>query len=474
MVLARLRTDYGPKYLWLLTAMYLGIKGYSAGVLRAVALPFFQRVHHVGLAEFHRMHIAAMVVPWCMKPLAGVLSDLVPIAGRRKTVYVWVCCVVAAICTFFIANNSWSAREAMILFAVVSSCIMMSDLLIEASYSEQLQRPGVRVSGNFVVTFVFGLVLIGGSVGALLVGLLADSGYITQIIWSAAPPFVVLGALAFGGYIPEGESSFSWEAVKARANLVTMCLVLSVAASVGAISLFSMSPQSQLGLTIFLAVTVIAMSYLCLDYALASCNSFLFLAEMLCINLTGATAYFYTDRCPGTPNFSYTFYTACGIILGGIFGLLGVFLFQKIQHNTLSQIFCGVTLVQIVVGTFELAQVSRLNIELGISDELVYVLGEAMVAPVVSMMLYLPMFILTSRLVTRGSEALTYAILAGTQNLGTMVSTTIGNYFIATYSIGNCNFEGLPTGVLIGKMVLPLMVVPLALVMLPHVRLAKK
>ncbi len=52
----------------MLATMYFGVKGYSAGVLRSVALPFFQRIHRVTLADFHRMYIVAMV---CCNPVSS-------------------------------------------------------------------------------------------------------------------------------------------------------------------------------------------------------------------------------------------------------------------------------------------------------------------------------------------------------------------------------------------------------------------
>ena len=472
MVLKRLVADYGRSYLSLLATMYFGVKGYSAGVLKSVALPFFQRIHRVALADFHKMYIVAMVMPWCLKPLAGVLSDLVPIFNYRKKAYVVMCGVVGAVCTVLIASDEWDSRQAMALFSIVSTCIMMSDLLLEASYSEQLQKPGViRLSNNLIVTYVFTLMLIGATLGAIVVGTQADKGLITQVIWSAAPSFCVLSVMATIGMIPEAKTWVSWQTVKPRLNLVTLCLVLSVSAATGGMTLFYWHPSTQLALMAFLSIIVILTSFATLPPTLASCNTFLFLAEALRVDLTGATAYFYTDECIGTPNFSFTFFTSWSTLLGSIFGLGGVALFQKIQHNTLRQIFVGLTVAQCMAASMELAQTTRFNLTLGIDDELMYVLGETIIGPTIQMMYYLPMFILTSRLVEQGSEALTYAILAGTQNFGAMVATTMGNFFIWHYNIGDCNFAKLPVGILVGKMVLPILIVPMAYVFLPDVRL---
>jgi hypothetical protein len=470
----RLQADYGNAYLAVLAAMYFGVKGYSAGVLRSVALPFFQQIHQVTLAEYHRMYIVAMVVPWCMKPLAGVLSDLVPVYNYRKKFYVAVCGVVGAACTLLIADNAWSSRQAMALFSIVSACIMMADLLLEASYSEQLRAPGLKLSGNLIVTYVFALMLVGMTVGAVVVGTQADQNRITEVIWSAAPGFLILTAMTAWGTIPESKAWFAWEAVNARKHLVLMCLTLSGSAGVGAVTLFYVHPFTQLFIAVLTSILVIGMSFATLPTTLASCNTFLFLADALRVDLTGATAYFYTDTCQDTPNFSYTFYTSWSTLLGSVFGLVGVALFQRIQHNTLRQIFCGLTIVQCAAASFELAQATRLNVRWGIGDELVYIMGEAILSPVIQMMFYLPMFVLTSQLVERGSEALTYAILAGTQNFGSMVATVLGNYFIWHYNVGDCNFQNLPIGILLGKMVLPILIVPMAYLCLPDVSLAKQ
>lgn len=468
----RLRADYGGVYLGVLAAMYFGVKGYTAGVLRSVALPFFQQIHQVPLAEYHRLYIVAMVVPWCMKPLAGVLSDLVPIFNYRKKFYVCGCGVVGAVCTLLIADNSWTSRQAMALFSIVSSCIMMSDLLLEASYSEQLRAPKIKLSRNLIVSYVFTLMLIGMTVGAVVVGTQADQNRITEVIWSAAPPLLVLALMAAAGTIPETKSWIAWETINARKHLLAMCLILSGAAALGAFTLFYVHPSTQLTIVLITAVAVIGASFATLSATLASCNTFLFLAEAVRVDLTGATAYFYTDKCVGTPNFTYTFYTSWSTLLGSVFGLIGIVLYQHIQHNTLRQIFAGLTIVQCVAASMELAQTTRLNVRWGINDEFMYIMGETILGPAVQMMFYLPMFVLTSQLVERGSEALTYAILAGTQNFGSMVATVMGNYFIWRYEIGDCNFSKLPLGIFMGKMVLPIIIVPFVYLCLPDVRLS--
>ena len=54
-----------------------------------------------------------------------------------------------------------------------------------------------------------------------------------------------------------------------------------------------------------------------------------------------------------------------------------------------------------------------------------------------------------------------------------MVATVLGNYFIWRYNVGDCDFSRLPVGILVGKMVLPIMVIPMAYVFLPDVKLTR-
>jgi hypothetical protein len=57
-----------------------------------------------------------------------------------------------------------------------------------------------------------------------------------------------------------------------------------------------------------------------------------------------------------------------------------------------------------------------------------YMFGDAVIGPAVMMFAFMPAVVLTSKLVPKGLESTTYALLAGFQNFGGVVSSQIGIY----------------------------------------------
>ena len=52
--------------------------------------------------------------------------------------------------------------------------------------------------------------------------------------------------------------------------------------------------------------------------------------------------------------------------------------------------------------------------------------GDAIIGPAIGMFAFMPAVVLTSKLVPKGLESTTYALLAGFQNFGGIVSSQLG------------------------------------------------
>jgi len=213
------------------------------------------------------------------------------------------------------------------------------------------------------------------------------------------------------------------------------------------------------------------------------CNVYMFLSECLYINITGAQDYFYTadKTClPNGPNFDLVLYTTTAAIIGGIFGTIGSLIYAKWMSEwsmrttiQLAAILrCMSTITDVIIA-------KRWNItKLGISDKAMFLFGDAMLSPVASMLVLLPMVIMTSKLVDKGHESTTYAILAGFQNIGQTISRIIGIALMHGFAVNlsadpytQCNFEGYPSLLVLSHMILPSLCIPLAYVMVPtHIK----
>ena len=216
---------------------------------------------------------------------------------------------------------------------------------------------------------------------------------------------------------------------------------------------------------------------------MAQCNVFLFLAEITAIRLTGATDYFFTADCPTgsgvgemypTPRFEYSFYLGWMPIVASIASVLGVIIFTKyLQHVPLRYVFQGIAVVRIFFSGIEIWQASRRNLGV-IDDKLLFFLSEGVMSPVISMAYLLPLLAVTSRMMPKGNEALTYGILAGYQNFGMSIANTLGLMLIEKSQVGQgCSFADYPFMVFVAHILAPLATIPLACFLVPTMSVAK-
>ncbi|GAB0496599.1 hypothetical protein MMPV_007912 [Pyropia vietnamensis] len=181
------------------------------------------------------------------------------------------------------------------------------------------------------------------------------------------------------------------------------------------------------------------------------------------LQLRGALDIFYTgdEVClPGGPNFDRKFYLAWSTMLASIAGAAGV-----------SLLYANVT-----AAIVDIAIVERWNRRAGISDKVFYLLGDTIIQEVVLMLDWMPAIVLTSKLCPTGVESTVYALLAGFQNFGASVASSLGVLAldiggIKTPEDGPCDFRNLTLLIIVGHVVLPLLTIPLTFVLIPNAKM---
>ena len=99
--------------------------------------------------------------------------------------------------------------------------------------------------------------------------------------------------------------------------------------------------------------------------------------------------------------------------------------------------------------------------------------GSAIVFQIVSVMDWLPAVVLTSKLCSRHLECTTFAILAGFQSYGQIVSRSVGVYLINTWGIRTvvpCDFSSLSSAIVLGHLVAPMVLIPFTFLLIPDSR----
>eukprot|EP00802_Teleaulax_amphioxeia_P012002 Tamp_12040.p1 GENE.Tamp_12040~~Tamp_12040.p1 ORF type:complete len:568 (+),score=107.15 Tamp_12040:49-1704(+) len=476
----RFFANFGWRFAVQISVMYLLVKGIMHATIHMTQLPFCKKTLHVDGSDCQTMGAIA-ATPWAIKGILGVLSDTVPIMGYHKSGYIFISAVFGTLAVIGLAALPIeSASVAAVFFAAVNFETSTGDLLHEGKYAELMQaRPK---TGSTMVTYVWGNIKIGFVIAACFVGPVSDAYNPKILYWFMIPlamSIMVPTALGFLGEekVPDDKSGVQWDVFNRHPYLVALCAVMGVCALSNAVLgvVFFHEKLVQMCFAMGVSVLLAVLAFLWLPRMLACCNLYMFLAHLLYINLAGPLDYWYTadeDCVPGGPHFDYTYYITYTTIVGAVSGLVGIALFQTFLSGwSFRPLFWIGTILGVIGATFDLIIINRINVRLGIPDEWFYVSGNAVVRPILGAAAHMPAIVLTSKLVPKGLESTTYALLAGFQNFGSVVSSLIGVYATKAVGIstkdGGCNFDNFTYLILFAHCLLPLLAIPLTFVLIP-------
>lgn len=512
------------RFLLFVSVVYFAVKGFAFRALLNVELPYFK--NHLGISgDTYQTYYNITMMSFAIKPLVGAISDNLPIFGYRKRYYVVVYCALGgagvALASQLYPSPSNGALGAALLFAAMLG-VAATDLLCEGKYSEVMaRRPEV---GSRLVSWIWGCYTIGGLIAAGVGGPLADLGDSTKILWITFPFFMLPIVPALLGWIPEtplprccvacedddelsGEERKLLEAhqqpksgsspptsppeesprafpLPSHGKNVTVLrksriILLSVSTSMAAIGTIVVSLYGTHVTTIIyissVSTVLFVASFFVLPPAAAKANLFIFLKEFLYLQINGPLDYFYTadDTCvPGGPQFDYTFYQTYSNLATNGACMLAVFLFQKfLSTSRFRMIFWMTTILKITVSLIDIVLVNRWNTDLGISDKIAYMCGDAFMYQASTMIDFLPSSVLMSRLCPVGLESTMFALLAGFSNFGQNLGRSVG-VILAEYlhivTVPPCNFDNLYLLIGIGHMLLPVLLLPLAMLLISN------
>ncbi|EKX41851.1 hypothetical protein GUITHDRAFT_88253 [Guillardia theta CCMP2712] len=478
--------NFGWKFTTQIGVMYLFVKGLLNSIMGLIKLSYCKKSLQIDGNQCQTMMSIAMT-PWAIKGAMGVVSDAYPLLGYHKKSYIIASAFLGTFAFFMLASTpihvAWLA--AIFLF-LANFQIATCDLLCEGKYAERMQAK--PKTGSTMVSFVWGCFQLGSFIASVFVGPIADN-YDPQIIfWVCIPlaaSILIPTVMDYLGdeKVEEEKRGIDWSLLKEHTYMILFCLIMAAVAMGNAIIdlLLFQYHQVQALYAVVCSVILCILAFRWLPPQLARCNLYMFISCVLYINISGAQDFWFTadDKCvPGGPAFDYTYYNTYASLVGSVTGWIGIVLFQATMSDwNFRTLFWVTTLIQIVAASFDMLIIARVNIAWGISDKAFYMFGDAVIGNVVGMFGLMPMLVLTSKLVPKGLEATTYALLAGFQNFGGVVSSQIGVY--ATQAAGiktkdPCDFENLNMLVLVCHCLLPLIAIPLTFLLIPNKRMTDK
>jgi hypothetical protein len=205
--------------------------------------------------------------------------------------------------------------------------------------------------------------------------------------------------------------------------MVIICLVLAI------MTLFNANIYAMLGVSLSCGFIQLVSFYLLTNPVVAKVQTFFFLINVCSLSIDSAAFYFFTDtveQYPDGPHFTEFFYLTVIGTVASVFSLIGIFMYNwfmttwKFRH-----IFIGTNLLQTVVHLTNIVVFKRWNTRIGIPD-MVFVLGGQAFQQVVAAWSWIPGVVLLAQLCPNKVEAIMYALLAGSANLGLNIATHLG------------------------------------------------
>ncbi|KAF4755533.1 hypothetical protein FOZ63_020376 [Perkinsus olseni] len=408
----RLRADFGDKILiWICVSQHL-----AKGLVLYYMLSTMDYLLRSYWVSGPRLQILTGVVfmPWVMKPIFGVLSDMCPIFGYHKQPYILVSAILGiAAFVLLCANPVTDAKGEYLPLA-----------------QRRLSLPSV-VLAMFVCT-----------VFVTVQNLLTEARYGPHApFFPCLVPAALFIPLIFFNFLGERkvgreEVSETYAALRRQgyAELVMLaCLMLACTTVTNGVG-FQEGRVVAAAYTGFVSTLVLVVLFgITLTPVIAKFTVFSIIQASLAVSIEGGAFYFFTDTAeqfPGGPNFSPVYYTTVLGVVSNAFSIFGVLIYWHYMRRwTFRNLLILANALHITVALLQTFVFLRWNLAVGISDK-VFVLGGTSMLEVTRQWMWMPTLILTSKLCPQGMESTMFALLAGCASAGYTMAKYIGAFVL--------------------------------------------
>lgn len=433
---------------------------------------------------------AVIMLPWAMKPIVGLCSDVQPFMGFHKAPYMLFFSFLGALSCLVVGivpTNVLPLAVVVIGLTLLNMQLATNDILTEAKYAEKIRE--FPRHGPHILTFVWFGMNLGGLVAVLLSGWVIGTFGCKLIFTICAIPAAACMVPVMLNYLDEKKTTAS-ELDQRREQFMSQAeaCVLCVAMLASVITMMLTATLSQNVNTNFVVALVVFFSMLFmfsvfLSPKIAMFNAFSFIQASLSVQVSGASFYFMTDtpeQYPNGPHFTPFFFNSVVGSVGQAVSLLGIVIYARymtrFSYRTLL-IVANVALI--VLQSLDSLLYARVNKSLGIPDH-VFLVGFTAMQNVVSQWQWMPQVVILSYLCPKNMEATMYALLAGCHNVGNSLAANFGAMLLHVYHVnptGSDNeggqFDNLWRASLVSS-VLPLIPICLMFRMVPDIKQGDK
>lgn len=449
------------------------------------ATPYMYKAYHVPAPQM-QIYTGVTQLPWALKPIIGLLSDVFPIRGLHKGPYMLASSFLGAaafVSAGLLPSSVLGISGFVACLFMISLQTSTCDLLSEAKYAEKMQEHPEH--GPAVLTYVWFGMNFGGLVATLLSGLaIKQLGPETVLLVAALPASAVLIPVLLGyleeSPVSEAQLSNIRRRYAGQCEACYLCiLILAASISLMVCSMISTDPLINCVVAACVAIITLVSFSVVLSPMIARVNAFALIQTALSFSTSGATFYFYTDtpeQYPEGPHFSTFFYNSVLGVAGALVSLLGIYCYQRYMSTwRYRSLLITTNLLLAFLSCFDVMMFARVNVRYGVPDHWL-VLGLSIFEGLVFQWQWMPHVVILSYLCPKGMEATMYALLAGCHNLGNTIAANCGALLLDRLKIKpsgarneSAHFEHLWVAAAI-SVVLPLLSVLLLIKLMPDAK----
>ncbi|XP_022730013.1 probable folate-biopterin transporter 6 [Durio zibethinus] len=403
--LQMLSSHLNPTFIFGIVLVYGLNLGFSGSFFRVVSDYYWKDVQKVQPSAV-QLYIGLYYIPWIMKPVWGLFTDVFSIKGYRRRPYFVVAGVLGGISALMVALiGNLPVALALSCLVGVAAGMAIADVTIDAciarnSIEVRSLAPDMQSLCGFCSSAG---ALIGYSTSGFFVHHLGAQG---ALILLAIPP-VFITVLGFVIYETRSSSLHS-EKQKAMETL---------------------------------GVAIRGMYQTIKFPQVWKPSLYMYLSLALSISTHEGQFYWYTDPKAG-PAFSQEF---IGFIyaIGALASMVGVLIYHKtLKDIPFRNILLFAQLLYGISGMLDLIFILRWNLVLGIPDYFFVILEEC-VSRIISRIRWIPMIVLSTRLCPLGIEGTFFALLMCIDSLGSLTSKWGGGIVLHTLHVTRTDFTNL-------------------------------
>ncbi|KAK9052786.1 hypothetical protein SSX86_029416 [Deinandra increscens subsp. villosa] len=404
-----LSSELNPSFILGIFLIYGLSQGFSGSFFKVVTDYYWKDVQKVQPSKV-QLFIGLYHIPWVMKPVWGLMTDVFPIMGYRRRPYFVIAGVVGVAAAATVAEGGvrLGVEAALWCLIAIAAGMAMADVTIDACIARN------SIEFRELAPDMQSLCGVCSSAGAL-VGF-ATSGFFVHHLG----PQIALGILA----IP-------------AASQILLGFVIYEKKTSHLHDLSTNKTQAIVNLG-----GALKGMYETIQFPQVWKPSlYMYLSLALSISTHEGQFYWYTNPKAG-PAFSQEL---VGMVhaIGALASILGVLIYHKLfKDYSFRKLLFFAQLVYGLSGFLDLIFILRWNLVLGLPDYL-FVVMEECVSRVVSRVRWMPMIVLSTTLCPTGIEGTFFALLMSIDSFGSLSSKWGGAVILQVFHVTRTDFDNL-------------------------------